>query len=124
MGRQAWANEDQWVWLKAQALEYLKIKGTKETPKFWGPFFNEWQTKWPTPVLTDTVHMGSSSSSTGESPTNASETPVDASKTPASSDESADTVGAKSAKSAKSKKVLTVQTVCAVMLASDMYLTQ
>jgi hypothetical protein len=44
MGRPGWANEEQWDWLKAQALKYLKIKGTKETPRFWGPFFNlgEW----------------------------------------------------------------------------------
>ena len=124
MGRPAWATEDQWVWLKDQVPEYLKIKGTKETTKFWGPFLNEWQTKWPTPALTDIVKMGNGSDGTGESPTDASETPADASKTPASSDGSTDTVGAKSAKSAKSKKPLTVQTVCVVTLASDMYLTQ
>ena len=76
MGRPAWATEDQWVWLKAQVLEYLKIKGTKETTKFWGPFLNEWQTKWPTPALTDIVQTGNGSDSTGESPTDASETPA------------------------------------------------
>lgn len=31
MGRPVWATDEQWVWLKDQATEYLKVKGTKET---------------------------------------------------------------------------------------------
>lgn len=101
MGRPAWANEEQWVWLKAQVIEYSKIKGTKETSKFWAPFLNEWQTKWPTPALTDIVNTGGSNNGTGESPADASGTPANTSETPASSGESADKM------------------VCAVMLVTD-----
>ena len=57
MGRPAWANDDQWTWLKGQATEYLKIKGKKkETAKFWPGFLTAWQEQWPKPALSDLVH--------------------------------------------------------------------
>jgi hypothetical protein len=56
MGRPAWANDDQWTWLKSQATEYLKIKGKKkETAKFWPGFLDAWQEQWPKPALSDLV---------------------------------------------------------------------
>ena len=54
MGRPAWANDEQWAWLKSQATEYLKIKGKKgETAKFWPVFLDGWKEQWPKPALTD-----------------------------------------------------------------------
>jgi hypothetical protein len=105
-------NEEQWDWLTAQAAEYLELKGTKDTPKFWGPFFNEWQNKWPTPALTDSVHGGGGDAD--ESPASTGEPSASTSESPASSGDSANTVGAKAAKATKSKKMLTLQRVCAV----------
>ena len=56
MGRPAWASEEQWTWLKSQAVEYLKIKGKKmEMAKFWPVFLDEWRQRWPKPALFDLV---------------------------------------------------------------------
>lgn len=60
MGRPAWANDEQWAWLKSQATEYLKIKGKKnETAKFWPGFLTAWQEQWPKPALSDLVREDS-----------------------------------------------------------------
>jgi len=56
MGRPAWASDEQWTWLKSQAVEYMKIKGKKtETAKFLPAFLDEWQQRWPKPALFDLV---------------------------------------------------------------------
>src|SRR6266481_2741343 len=56
MGRPAWANEAQWIWLTEQAAEYMKIKGDKkQTAKFWPTYLEGWKERWPTPALTDLV---------------------------------------------------------------------
>jgi hypothetical protein len=60
MGRPAWANEAQWVWLTNQAAEYMKIKGDKkQTTKFWPTYLDGWQEQWPTPALSDVVNDAS-----------------------------------------------------------------
>ena len=56
MGRPAWANEDQWLWLSNQAAQYREIKGNKkETAKFWPVYLDGWKDQWPTPAFTDVI---------------------------------------------------------------------
>lgn len=65
MGRPAWANEAQWVWLSAQAVEYMKIKGDKkQTKKFWPIYLDGWQEQWPTPALSVVVKDTSTTDTT------------------------------------------------------------
>ena len=75
MGRPAWANEAQWVWLN-QAAEYMELKGDKkQTAKFWPRYLEGWKEQWPTPALTDLVKDNTASA---DVPTEAdsSEVPV------------------------------------------------
>jgi hypothetical protein len=65
MGRPAWANEAQWLWLTSQAAEYMEIKGNKKkTAKFWPTYLDGWKEQWPTPALTDVVNEASITTST------------------------------------------------------------
>ena len=101
MGRPAWANDDQWTWLKSQATEYLKIKGAKkETIKFWPTFFEGWQSQWLKPALADAVRKAE-----GETREDAS-----AAGTNSALDEQQSATTA--AKPKKAKKPLTVSTAC------------
>jgi hypothetical protein len=111
MGRPAWASEEQWTWLKSQAVEYLKIKGKKtETAKFWPVFLDEWQKQWPKPALFDLVGNDGNGANAGASTADASneadmdDAVVDVAVADAT-DQSAST------KKGKAKKPLTVSIV-------------
>ncbi|KAH7904111.1 hypothetical protein BJ138DRAFT_1186425 [Hygrophoropsis aurantiaca] len=56
MGRPAWANDTQWLWLKEQADRYLLVKGSKKTKDFWPRFFDDWQDQWPSPPLSTIIN--------------------------------------------------------------------
>jgi hypothetical protein len=111
MGQPAWANDDQWTWLKSQATEYLKIKGMKkDTIKFWPAFFEEWQSQWPKPALTDVVREAD-----GETV-----------KDPSIADTSSETGAVVEQQSAttttkKAKKPLTVSIVCTHYCLKEFY---
>jgi len=73
MGRPAWASDEQWTWLKSQAVEYMKIKGKKtETAKFLPVFLDEWQKQWPKPALFELVGDEGSRANASASTTDAS----------------------------------------------------
>ena len=108
MGRPAWANDEQWAWLKSQATEYLKIKGKKgETAKFWPVFLDGWKEQWPKPALTDLVREEGSGASTGASTNpSAADTKNEggANNTAANDADAGDELQSASAKNAKKPK--------------------
>jgi hypothetical protein len=118
MGRPAWANKDQWLWLSNQAAEYKEIKGNKkETAKFWPVYLDGWKERWPTPALTDVVRETVIAVSTGAAtePDSAEVSTTAVTAEPDSAE--ASTVAATAApKKKKAKEPLTVAKVCKVMI--------
>jgi hypothetical protein len=116
MGRHSWTSIKQEKWLTEQAVEYLKVKGSKKlTSKFWPAFFDGWKERWPKPklsvVLNNEVEAGNTDTSMS--------TPIINKGT------EADTVGEQvsaSPKKSRRKKPLTVQTVRTAMVWLDIYL--
>lgn len=113
MGRPAWANDDQWTWLKSQATEYLKIKGKKtETAKFWPVFLDVWKERWPKPALTDVVqddsNKANADASTADPSNEAGMEDVVAGADAGNEDQS---VSKRGKKGKKGKKPLTVSVV-------------
>jgi hypothetical protein len=119
MGRPAWANDEQWTWLKSQAMEYMKIKGKKsETAKFWPGFLEGWKEQWPMPALSDPVHNDGSGASTAAGTTDE----ADASGSAGDNDDTGDNDNQQSAltmKAKKPRKLLTVSVVRMVSLALE-----
>ena len=116
MGRPSWASEEQEKWLTEQAVEYLKVKGSKKlTAKFWPVFLDGWKASWPKPELSAVLHDDGKDGNTDTS----IPTPI------VNEGTEVDAVGEQVSavpKKSKVKKPLTVQMVHTAMVWLDIYL--
>lgn len=133
MGRPAWANEAQYLWLSDQATNYLKIKGTKARAKFFPALFDGWINQWPVPGLDDPVVQpdisselavgdgeltsGSNNATTTGTDNNISNGITEHASNGTSADGvTVDNKGTSTNKKPKEKPVLTVRKVCIDLL--------